>query len=165
MDQLPQLISKKVNAFSTNIDETNTSNSNEELTSHHYPDDVRSATLSHLEKTTITDGNTSNIISEISLHSTDRVTLHNIGDKAASPSPFPNIVTKEVVEQRMPLIATSLKEMDIQSTGNRKIGDKKQAPEPRNINVNETNLPHCMHNPQLVHYHPWLLMIFPLKEH
>ena len=78
MDQLPQLISKTVNAFSTNIDETNRPNSDKELTSDHYPDDVRSATFAHPEKITITDGNTGDIISKISLNSTDRVTLHNI---------------------------------------------------------------------------------------
>ena len=46
-------------------------------------------------------------------------------------------MTKEVVEQRMPLITTSLKEMDIESKGTKRVGDKKQAPEPRNINVND----------------------------
>ena len=78
--QLPQLISKTVKAFSTNIDETNTSNSDEELTSNHRTNinNVRSATFSHPEKITITDGNTGNIFSEISLHSTDMVTLHKI---------------------------------------------------------------------------------------
>ena len=81
MDQLPQLISKTVNAFSTNIDETNTSNSDKELAIDHYPDDVRSTTFAHPEKITITDGNTGNVISEISLNSTEKVTLHNIGDK------------------------------------------------------------------------------------
>ena len=33
----------------------------------------------------------------------------------------------------MPLITTSLKDMAIQSPGNKDIGDKKQAPEPRNV--------------------------------
>ena len=111
--QLPQLISKTVKEFSTNIDETNTSNSDEELTSNHRTNvnNVRSATFSHPAKITIMDGNTGNIISEVSLHSTNTVTLHNIGDKTASPPPFPNIDTKEVAEQQMPLITTSLKDM------------------------------------------------------
>ena len=39
-------------------------------------------------------------------------------------------MTKEVVEQRMTLITTSLKEMDIESKGTKRVGDKKQAPEP-----------------------------------
>ena len=37
----------------------------------------------------------------------------------------------------MPFTKTSLKAMDIESKGNKRVGDKKQAPEPRKINVND----------------------------
>ena len=69
---------------------------------------VQSATFSHPEKITITDGNTGNVISEISLYTMDMVTLHNIRDKTAHPPPFPNIDTNGIVEQQMPSITTSL---------------------------------------------------------
>ena len=163
--QLPQLIPKtkinpshslpyttglnnKMKAFSTsiNINETNTTKSDKESTSNHHTNtnNVRSATFSHPEKITITDGNTGNIISKISHHTTDTVTLHNIGDKTALPPPFLNINTKGIVEQQMLLITASLKDMTIQSPVNKDDDDKKQTSEPRNSNTNDRPTTSCV---------------------
>ena len=77
-------------------------------------------------KITITDGNTSNvIISEISLYTTDMVTLHNIGDKIALPPPFQNSDKNGIVEQQMPSITTTLKDMTTQSPVNKYDDDNK----------------------------------------
>ena len=89
---------KKLEAFSTNIDTMNTTNDDEEWDISTYSsreiNKVRSATFSHPDKITITDGNTGHFISEISLHTTDNVTLHNIGNKTTYSPPFPDIEHK-----------------------------------------------------------------------
>ena len=80
----------------------NTTKNDEEWTTSKYSNqntnDVQSATFSHPEKIAITDRNTGDVISEIRLHTTDTVTLHNIGDKTALPLPFPNIEKNGIVE-------------------------------------------------------------------
>ena len=117
--------------ISTNIDNMNNTKNDEEWDISTYSpretnevrfaNDVRSATFSHQEKITITDGNPGHVISEISLHITNMVTLHNIGDKAAYSPPFPNIDEKGLVEQRkIPSITTKLKDMIIEASANKR---------------------------------------------
>ena len=141
-------LNKKVEASSTNIDEMNTTKNDEEWnTSTHNSQDtnnVRSTTFSHPEKITITDGNTGHVISEISLYNKDTVTLHNIGDKSEHLPPLPNINKNGIVEQRMPSITTTLKDMTIQSQVNKDDDDKKQTSEPRNINTNDQATTSCL---------------------
>ena len=146
---------KIVEAFSTNIDNMNNTKNDEEWdTSTYSPQEtnevrfgnnVRSATFSHPEKITIIDGNTGHIISEISLHTTDTVTLHNIGDKTTYSSPFPNINENGLVEQRkMPPITTKLKDMTIESSANKDDDDNKQSSKPRNTTTNDQAITSCV---------------------
>ena len=104
-------------AFPTNIDEmditktdgewNSSTNNNQDI------NNVRSATFSHPEKITITDGHTGHVISEISLHTTDTVTLHNIRDKTEHSPPFPNTDKNGIVKQRMMSMTTTLEDMTI----------------------------------------------------
>ena len=107
-------LAKKLEAFSTNIDTMNTTNDNEEWDTSTYSsretNKVRSATFFHPEKITITDGNTSHVISEISLHTTDNLTLHNIGNKTTYSPQFPDI------KRKMSSVTTTVKDMIIDSS-------------------------------------------------
>ena len=82
---------KKLEAFSTNVDTLNTTNGDEGWDTSTYSsretNKVRSTTFFHPDKITIIDGNTGHVISVISLHTTDNVTLHNIGSKTPYSPP------------------------------------------------------------------------------
>ena len=126
--QLPQLMDRKLLFSKDKIDKDlgSSTNSNTGI------DNARSATFSHPEKITIRDGHTGNVISEISLHDKDTVTLHNIGDKTEHSPPFPTN-DNNIVEQHMPTMITMLEDKTILSSATIDNGDKKRASEPRNV--------------------------------
>ena len=141
-------LNKKMEAFSSNVDNMNNTKNDEEWNTPRYSNqdtnevrtanDVGSTTFSNPEKIIITDENTGQVISEISLHTTDTVALHNIGDNTAYSPSFPNIDKNGIVEQRkMPPITTKLKDMTIQSPVNKDDDDKKRLSEPRNTTTND----------------------------
>ena len=135
---------KKLEAFSTNVDTMNTTNSDEEWDMSKYnsreTNKVRSTTFSHSDKITITDGNTGHVISEISLHTTDNVPIYNIGSKTPCSPPFPNINKDELVNKEqleISSVTTKLKDMIIYTPMSKEDSFDKRLLETRKITTND----------------------------